>query len=192
MTKSTLLCVSTLALCSSSLSAADGLFHDMHFESKSHAVASDLVANLQAAEMDEGNVGDNWAMASQSSFVNATTDTMASATAHGAVDASADETGFTAWGYARAMSQADLDQEATSDSQADATVWINIENHSVLTGSFCRMGTTLRGSIHVAMLFSKVDTAIASKNYASAHAVYDAVLETIPTQVNVPPVPPGH
>jgi hypothetical protein len=159
MTKSTLLSVSTLALCSSALSAApDGLFHDMHFESKSHAEASDLVANLQEGEMDEGNVGNNWATASQSSFVSATTDTMASGTAHGAVDATGWETGFTAWGYARAMSQADLDQEATSDSQADATVWINIENHSVLTGSFCRMGTTLRGSIHVAMLFSRVDT----------------------------------
>ena len=158
MIKSTLVGVSTL-LCTSMLSAApDGLFHDMVFESKSHAEASDLVANLQAGEMDEGNVGDDWAGASQSSFVNATTDSNVSATAHGAVDADAWETGFSAWGYARALSQADLDQMASSDSQADATVWLDIRQESVLTGSFCKMGTTLRGSIHVVMLFSRVDS----------------------------------
>lgn len=159
MHRNALLTVASLAISTTALNAAqDGLFHDLAFESKSHAEVKDVIVNQQAADADEGNIGFNWATAVQDSFASASTPSLANGTAHGAVDGDHWETGFSAWGYARAMSQTDEGQSAWSDSQSQATVWLTIEQPSRLTGSYCKMGTTLRGSIHIAMLFSRVST----------------------------------
>jgi hypothetical protein len=142
-----LLAASCLLLASTSgaFGAPQVALHDPFFSTESSASAQDPVALDIDADM--GNVGNNWATAAQNSFTSAWTNAGASANAFGATDGNEWDTGFSLWGYARALGDTAAGQRSLSESTSFTEISMTIQEVSRIKGTLCLMGdATLPGT----------------------------------------------